>query len=105
MAVAVYQVSLPNVANNLYSFSFNATISGNGWSFTFIFMNNHWTAYITPPSNVDPDLQMTREAAVYNGSINWLGYPDYGCLFMSAIPEPGLNDINSVSMYIYDWRT
>jgi hypothetical protein len=98
MAVQAYLVNIPVVPKGIYAFSFTTTLAGLGWAFTFLFINNRWTCYATPPS-----LQV-REATVYNNTLNWSGFPDFGCMFSSNLPSIGLNDINNVSMYIFDWR-
>ena len=98
MSVISYQINLPKVPQNTYAFRFSTTFAGAGWAFKFIFMNNRWTCYASIP------LLAVREASVYNNSLNWSGFPDYGCLFITSVPNMGVNDINSVTMYILDWR-
>lgn len=100
----VYQVNMPTVSSNTYAFSFTTTINGSGWGFVFLFINGHWSCLATPPANSNPDLALLREAAVFDQTLSWSGYPDYGCYFICAVPEPGLNDIGNVQMYIVDWR-
>ena len=97
--VTTYQVSLPNVPNNTYGFNFSCTIAGSGWSFQFMFINNNWMCYATPPNGL-----LVREARVAHNDLNWGGFPDFGCLFQLSVIPTKLNDINSVSMYILDWR-
>ena len=103
--MTTYQINMPNIPTNMYSFNFSTSVAGGGWNFSFIFINSHWTCYATPPSNTNSDLQLIREAAVYNNNIAWSGYPDYCVLFASPIAEPGINDINNVSMYLIDRRS
>lgn len=105
MSVAIYSVTLPIVTSGIGAFKFSTSIGSNSWGFQFIFMNNRWTCYATPPPNANPDLSLVREASVYNYNLNWEGYPDYGCFFYCPVPEPGINDINNVGMYILDWAT
>ena len=90
---------MPTVTQGLYAFNFTATIGGFGWAFKFLFINNRWTCYATPPNLA------VREATVYSNTLNWEGFPDYGCMFTASLVAIGLNDINSVSMYIFDWRS
>jgi hypothetical protein len=99
MATTWYQVTMPVVPASVGAFSFSCSVANTGWSFVFLFINNHWTCYATPTG------MATREAAVFSSVINWKGFPDFWCYFTSTIPEPGLNDIGTVSMYIVDRRT
>jgi hypothetical protein len=106
MPNTTYEIGMPAVPTNTYAFSFSTTVAGGSWSFIFIYMNNHWMCYATPPTNSsNTDLQLIREAAIFNGVIAWEGYPDYSLLVVSAIPTPGLNDIDSVFLYLIDRRT
>lgn len=93
-----YNINFPSISDNTYSFFFTSSVGGSSWSFEFIYINSRWTCYATPPDDI------AREATVYNGVLNWDGYPDYGCIFISNKDIPGLNDISSVSLYIIDWR-
>ena len=97
--ISWYQVALPVVPTNTYSFTFTSVIAGSGWSFTFLFINNNWVCYATPPGGL-----AVREARVDNKNLNWSGFPDFGCFFNLSVIPTGLNDIGTVSMYIVDWR-
>jgi hypothetical protein len=103
MSTKIYSIAIPVVASGTCAFSFSTTVNALSWGFSFIYMNSRWTCYATPPANANSDLALVREATVYANNLNWLGYPDYGCFFYSSIPEPKLNDIASVGMYIMDW--
>jgi hypothetical protein len=93
-----YQVNLPSVDAEVVSFSFEATIGGATFQFTFKWLNETWNGWATLPSGE------VRQFGCIPNVLNWTGFPDYGVVLVSEKVAIGFGDLIGSTMYVVTWE-
>jgi hypothetical protein len=91
-----YVLYPPSIPEDVERLSFSSNLAGGDpWVFTFLWLNEAWSAFITLPD------ETVREAGCVPGVLNWTGYSDYAIQFDYANADViGLNDISSISITV-----
>lgn len=94
--MTAYQVTLPQIAANTYSFSCSAKtdIGTFGFRFRWNVPASRWSVFVTLPSGE------IRGLGLYPKIIAWQTFTDYGIYVSTALAAIGQNDLSQLALYI-----
>lgn len=90
-----WKIGVPVLEQNPVNFNFSATLPSGKFTFTLKWFLNQWNLWVTLPSGE------LRQAGTFPNTVSWTGFKDFYLQFITTLTEIGQNDLNSVTMVVY----
>lgn len=94
--MTTHRIAIPEVKSNIDQFSFSVPLRTATLEFVFKWIDSIWRAFCYFPDG------SVREAGVFPNAMNWEGFSDYKCVFVTDYEAIDKDNIASVSMFLVE---
>lgn len=91
-----HKIALPAVDESVDQFSFSVPLRRVTLNFVFKWLDDIWRAFCYFPDG------SIREAGVFPRSVNWKGFSDYRCIFMTEYDAIDKTNIAATRFYLVE---